>query len=421
MPPHPSTTPAGAYRLLIAALLGYAASSDAVADALPEVLTAEEAAALLRVKPKAVVQMAVSGDMPARRFGQDWRFNRRAVLAWLAGRDPVGAALLAEQPGKAIGSPSSAAADSANPPERLAQAELRGAVARGTSGEVDADKPATAQPAPETVGEKPATKTAEEVFLRDQAVLLKNRQATLELDLLYARSEREEWLPVRGDATGLRATTAELQADTYSSVFSARYGLFDNVQWFGSLPLSHRTEAVRVGSQTLGERGATRWGPVISGLRYAALAEGLGYPGVIVSLDGVFPIDRQPYGLGANVALTKSVDPAVLFLNAGYQHFFDSDHFAATRLTAENEYQATAGIAYALNDTLLLSTSLSALFLSRTLARDGLSLPSRELYSLRFSVTSLLADGLYVEPFVTFALNGTGSNLSLGLNLPYTF
>jgi excisionase family DNA binding protein len=53
-------------------------------EAPPEVLTAEEAAALLRVDAAAVVESAERGDLPGRQVGGHWRFAHDAVLDWLA-------------------------------------------------------------------------------------------------------------------------------------------------------------------------------------------------------------------------------------------------------------------------------------------------------------------------------------------------
>jgi excisionase family DNA binding protein len=56
-----------------------------------EVLTLDEVALLLKLSPDAVQARAEAGDLPARRFGQDWRFSRLAVLTWLAdGGKPKG-------------------------------------------------------------------------------------------------------------------------------------------------------------------------------------------------------------------------------------------------------------------------------------------------------------------------------------------
>jgi excisionase family DNA binding protein len=53
-----------------------------------EVLTLEEAAALLKLPADSVRSRAEEGDLPGRRFGKEWRFARIAVLAWLADGDP---------------------------------------------------------------------------------------------------------------------------------------------------------------------------------------------------------------------------------------------------------------------------------------------------------------------------------------------
>lgn len=51
----------------------------------PDVLTAGEAAALLRIAEAELLQAADRGDVPGRRIGDEWRFGREALLAWLSG------------------------------------------------------------------------------------------------------------------------------------------------------------------------------------------------------------------------------------------------------------------------------------------------------------------------------------------------
>ena len=64
--------------------LGYAEVLDQEPAAASEVLTLEELAALLRVDAAAVLERAERGELPGRRFGSQWRFDRQTVLAWLA-------------------------------------------------------------------------------------------------------------------------------------------------------------------------------------------------------------------------------------------------------------------------------------------------------------------------------------------------
>jgi excisionase family DNA binding protein len=51
------------------------------------VLTPAEVAELLRIDEDTVERMAAAGELPGRRLGDDWRFNRDAILRWLGGED----------------------------------------------------------------------------------------------------------------------------------------------------------------------------------------------------------------------------------------------------------------------------------------------------------------------------------------------
>jgi excisionase family DNA binding protein len=63
-----------------------------VPSSASEVLTVEQAAELLQTDADAVRELADAGELPGRRIGDEWRFLRRAVLAWLGGAAPPDAA-----------------------------------------------------------------------------------------------------------------------------------------------------------------------------------------------------------------------------------------------------------------------------------------------------------------------------------------
>jgi excisionase family DNA binding protein len=52
---------------------------------VPDVLTPAQAAALLQVDEDAVLALAEAGRLPGRRIGDEWRFARTALVAWLSG------------------------------------------------------------------------------------------------------------------------------------------------------------------------------------------------------------------------------------------------------------------------------------------------------------------------------------------------
>jgi excisionase family DNA binding protein len=50
----------------------------------PDVLTPAQAAELLQVQEQDVIELAEEGALPGRRIGEQWRFSRPALIAWLA-------------------------------------------------------------------------------------------------------------------------------------------------------------------------------------------------------------------------------------------------------------------------------------------------------------------------------------------------
>lgn len=55
-----------------------------------DVLDLQEASRLLRLSDKTLRSLAVAGEVPARRVGSQWRFSRRALMAYLEGDTPAG-------------------------------------------------------------------------------------------------------------------------------------------------------------------------------------------------------------------------------------------------------------------------------------------------------------------------------------------
>jgi excisionase family DNA binding protein len=52
----------------------------------PDVLTVPELAAWLQVDESTITELAEQGELPGRKLGDEWRFARDAVVAWLARR-----------------------------------------------------------------------------------------------------------------------------------------------------------------------------------------------------------------------------------------------------------------------------------------------------------------------------------------------
>ncbi len=64
----------------------------AIRETDAEVMTAVEAAALLRLDEADVLAAAQAGELPGRLIAGTWRFSRSAIMAWLGGGESAGAA-----------------------------------------------------------------------------------------------------------------------------------------------------------------------------------------------------------------------------------------------------------------------------------------------------------------------------------------
>jgi excisionase family DNA binding protein len=58
----------------------------------PEILTLEQAAAFLQVSTRTIQRMVKRSEMPGRRVGGQWRFDRDQLREWVRGKDLPAAA-----------------------------------------------------------------------------------------------------------------------------------------------------------------------------------------------------------------------------------------------------------------------------------------------------------------------------------------
>jgi excisionase family DNA binding protein len=354
-------------------------------EGMPEVLSVEEAASLMRVSPAQVRTLADAQAIPARRIGDDWRFARDALLEWLKGERFAGMAIV--------------------PPGR---SENGAAVPKQVE---TLPKTQAANPAPTSVGERPSVASAGEIAQRDQSVLLPPGAASVDFGFSYARSEQGLYPVIRAEQNAASATA------------TMRFGVRQDLQVTARLPTNYRRSAEYIDASVAGPVAPTRKhesyvGDASVSLLGVAATETVGRPNVIWSLDGIVPSGPGDSGVGGGVILSKSYDPTVLFAGISYMHGISTDPANSRRSLAKNNFSLTAGYTYAINDVLALNTLLAGAY-RITRSADGTSVPaSRERYQLQFGMTWMIAPGLYVEPAVGVRLGGSSPDLQFSLNLP---
>jgi hypothetical protein len=273
-----------------------------------------------------------------------------------------------------------------------------------------------------TFGEQPDLDTARDVALREQgALLLRGGEVTLEADIFYSRTDRNVLAPIEIAPGFIIPGLATARREAVTALLVGRFGLMDNLQLVASVPYQYRTDELTGAGADQDRSSKSGFGDVGLSTRYALLQESWGRPGMIVSADAQIPTDGSgAFALGGGVSLVKSIDPVALFASVNYLHQFNSDSRDLEDLEADNTFNSTLGFAFAMNDRLSLGTALTGTFNRRSEHGDRV-VPSDETYSLRFSLTSLLHENLYIEPSVSFRLNGPGSAMTFGLSLPYSF
>jgi excisionase family DNA binding protein len=62
-------------------------SPDVSPPETPEIMTLAELSVYLRVDENELQQKVNAGELPVRRFGEEWRFSRQAIDHWMEGTD----------------------------------------------------------------------------------------------------------------------------------------------------------------------------------------------------------------------------------------------------------------------------------------------------------------------------------------------
>lgn len=373
-------------------------------------LDLDEAAALLRVKPEVVRKLVQAQRIPARRVGDVWRFSRAALLEWLKGGRFTGAARASPAPPSGLDRAETLAGE-------LPALSARGVVAESSTRLAQAapdTKPQASGPPPPTVGERPTAPTAEEIALRDQGILLKRGATTVDFGVSYSRSERTSFPFIRVEERTVAANAA------------LRYGLLNGLQVTLRVPAVWRrakifTDATLSGTTSPRVTRDKFVGDASVSLLGVAVREAAGRPNVIWSVDGVVATGPGDRGLGGGLVLSKSYDPVVIFAGLSYLHGSSVDPADSRRSLAKTNIGLSLGYTYALNDSLALNTVFVGTYRNAQ-SPDNISIPPpRERYQLQLGMTWLLARGLFVEPAVAMRLGGESPDLTISLNVPYSF
>lgn len=281
-----------------------------------------------------------------------------------------------------------------------------------------------------------ANDVAQETFIfRENSVTLKPARIEASTQFAYIR------------ANGF------LQTDrAFASTSALRVGVFDWMEVGVTVPVFSATRSRLVGpfaSQQQTVRGLGDIGLQAS-MRVREQTEST--PGVVLSVGGILPTGISPYrfafyqpdrdqrgynpnptnlngnylsrgvgGITGNLQLYKTLDPVIVFLGGGVQHFFEArinSHTVQPGMT----YTYNLGFSFALSEKSTLGLQVNGSYASKLLV-DKRRVPESELEPVvvRTSLVQRVFANTFLEPELTAGLTNNAPNLGLAMGLRHRF
>ena len=261
-----------------------------------------------------------------------------------------------------------------------------------------------------------------------------------------------------------------IKADNWTLDLTARYNLNNRWQFDINAPVVYRESTYQSGGgggagTTTTEQSVTRdptLGDVNFGVAYKFLDESDFWPDAVATLRVKAPTGKEPFGIklvqsSANnnlyvpeslptgngvwsitpgISLVKTFDPAVLFGTLSYTHnleesFGDISSTVGSKTPGKvqlgDSYQIGAGVAFALNEKMSMSFSVSDLIQRKSKLKpnggDWQSVVSSDANAGYFNVGMTIAatDNLTVVPNLSIGMTEDAPDFTFSLKFPYYF
>jgi len=244
-----------------------------------------------------------------------------------------------------------------------------------------------------------------------------------------------------------------LQTDrAFASTSSLRVGVFDWMEVGVTVPFFSATRSRVVGPFASQEQAVRSLGDIGLQASMRVHEQTENTPGAVLSIGGVLPTGVSPYrfafyqpnrdqrgynpnptnlngnylsrgvgGITGNLQLYKTLDPVIVFLGGGVQHFFDArinSHTVQPGMT----YTYNLGFSFALSEKSTLGLQINGSYASKLLV-DKRRVPASELEPVvvRTSLVQRVFANTFIEPELTVGLTNNAPNLGLAVGLRHRF
>jgi hypothetical protein len=261
------------------------------------------------------------------------------------------------------------------------------------------------------------TRRAMEVFLREQLVLSRRGELSLEFDTFYSTGTRNQFVRSDGDLTFIERTD-----QTAFTTFIPRYGIIDGLELDLAIPFGYAKQEIDSGVA----RSSTDdfgLGDIAGRLRYQLWSEFEARPALILELEGKSRTRSAPllgtdnWNVGGGVTLVKTLDPVVFFGRLGYTATLEREG-----RDPGDQIRYQLGMGFSLNDRVSYKMQVDGAAVGHVQI-NGQDIPgsSLNIISLLFAVTTRATRYFFVEPVVAIGLTDDTPDVVAGFDLVYQF
>ena len=262
-----------------------------------------------------------------------------------------------------------------------------------------------------------------------------------------------------------------IKADNWTLDLTGRYNLDNRWQFDVNVPVIYRESTYQSGGANGGDAQATSEqtvtrdptiGDVNFGVAYKFLDESVNTPDAVFSVRVKAPTGKDPFGIklvkasentnlfvpedlptgngvwsiSPSISLVKTFDPAVLFGSLSYTHNLEEsfDDISSTqnlkqpgKVKLGDSFQIGAGVAFALNEKMSMSFSVSDLIQKKSkLKQDGgdwqtVTTSDANAGYFNIGMTVAATDNLTIVPNLSIGLTDDAPDFTFSLKFPYYF
>jgi hypothetical protein len=276
---------------------------------------------------------------------------------------------------------------------------------------------AATEAAEDSQKEAEETRRAMEVFLREQLVLSRRGELSLEVDTFYSTGTRNQFVRSDGSVAFIERTN-----QTVSTTIIPRYGIIDGLELDLAIPFGYAKQEIDFGV-TRSSTDDFGLGDIAGRLRYQLWSESGARPALILELEGKSRTRSAPllgtdnWNVGGGVTLVKTLDPVVFFGRLGYTATLEREG-----RDPGDQIRYQLGMGFSLNDRVSFKMQVDGAAVGRVkLNGREISGSSLNIIGLLFAVTTRATRYLFVEPAVSIGLTDDTPDVVAGFDLVYQF